>query len=73
MTCVLQSQDPLALAKNMMSYFKQTQPDCILYSQDDCKILIHKGKIFLEPRKEMNFQIIDILIIDFEILEIFAE
>merc|ERR1712156_604850 len=46
MTCVLHNKDPLALAKNMMSYFKQTQPDCILYSQDDCKVLVHKELLY---------------------------
>ena len=46
MDCVLFSKEPLALVNNMDSYFKETNPDCSLFSQDNCEIPIHKELLY---------------------------
>ena len=48
MSCVLYNKEQIALASYMIKYFKQRPPDCVLFSEDNSKILIHKGKFFLE-------------------------
>ena len=46
MTCVVLSKAPLALVKNMESYFKQNPPDCSLFSQDNFEFPVHKEVLF---------------------------
>ena len=46
MDCVLFSKEPLALVNNMDSYFKETNPDCSFFSQDNCEIPIHKELLY---------------------------
>ena len=46
MTCVVVSKTPLALVKNMESYFNQNPPDCSLFSQDNFEFPVHKEVLF---------------------------
>ena len=54
MSCVLYNKEQIALASYMIKYFKQRPPDCVLFSEDNSKILIHKGKFFSEGDGEMS-------------------
>ena len=39
-------RDPLLLFDNMDSYFKNTPPDCILFTEDHCAISVHKELLY---------------------------
>ena len=42
MGTLLYNREPLALAHNMDSYFRQKPPDCSLFSKDSCEFPVHK-------------------------------
>ena len=42
MGTLLYNREPLALAHNMDSYFRQKPPDCSLFSKDGCEFPVHK-------------------------------
>ena len=44
--CLVIAQDPLVLCQNMDSYFKNTPPDCSLYSEGNHEISIHKELLY---------------------------
>ena len=46
MSCVLYNKEQISLASYMIKYFKQRPPDCTLFSEDNCKILIHKELLY---------------------------
>ena len=46
MICVLYNKEQISLASYMIKYFKQRPPDCTLFSEDNCKILIHKELLY---------------------------
>ena len=46
MSCVLYNKEQIALASYMIKYFKQRPPDCVLFSEDNSKILIHKELMY---------------------------
>ena len=47
MACVMVSNnEPMALVNSMDSYFNNTQPDCSLFSRDNCEIPVHKDVLF---------------------------
>ena len=46
MDCLLFNNDPMSLVDNMNSYFKNTQPDCSLFSKENHKILVHKELLY---------------------------
>ena len=46
MSCSLYNKEPMALAENMNSYFKETPPDCNLFSKENCQIPIHKELLY---------------------------
>jgi len=46
MSCVLYNKEQIALASYMIKYFKQRPPDCVLFSEDNSKILIHKELLY---------------------------
>ena len=45
-TMSLYNKAPLALVKNMESYFKKNPPDCSLFSQDNFEFPVHKEVLF---------------------------
>ena len=56
MTCTYYIKDPLALVRNMDSYFKQIPPDCSLFSDDDGKVYCGSHRIasqFFDSLKEL--------------------
>ena len=44
--CIVITQEPLVLCNNMDSYFKNTPPDCSLYSEGNHEISIHKELLY---------------------------
>ena len=44
--CLVIAQEPLVLCQNMDSYFKNTPPDCSLYSEGNHEISIHKELLY---------------------------
>ena len=46
MDCLLHNKDPMSLVENMDSYFKNTPPDCSLFSKENHKILVHKELLY---------------------------
>ena len=44
--CLVIAQEPLVLCQNMDSYFKNTPPDCSLYSEGNQEISIHKELLY---------------------------
>ena len=46
MGSLLYNKDPLVLVKNMGSYYKQSPPDCGLFSEDGYEIPLHKELLF---------------------------
>ena len=46
MKCHIYNKEPVGLAANMDSYFKQKPPDCSLFSQDSFEFQIHKELLF---------------------------
>ena len=44
--CIVITQDPFVLCNNMDSYFKNTPPDCSLYSEGNHEISIHKELLY---------------------------
>ena len=46
MDCLLFNKDPMSLVDNMDSYFKNTPPDCSLFSKENHKILVHKELLY---------------------------
>ena len=44
--CLVIAQDPLVLCQNMDLYFKNTPPDCSLYSEGNHEISIHKELLY---------------------------
>ena len=46
MNCCLHNKEPLTLVSNMEMYFKNTLPDCSLFSKDNCEIPIHKELLY---------------------------
>jgi hypothetical protein len=46
MDSILHSRDPLLIFNNMDSYFKNTPPDCILFTEDYCAISVHKELLY---------------------------
>merc|ERR1712051_435135 len=56
MTCTYYIKDPLALVRNMDSYFKQIPPDCSLFSDDEGKVYCGNHRIasqFFDSLKEL--------------------
>ena len=46
MDCVFHSKDPLVIVKSIGSYYKQSPPDCGLFSEDGYEIPLHKELLF---------------------------
>ena len=46
MDSILYIREPLLLFNNMDSYFKNTPPDCILFTEDHCAISVHKELLY---------------------------
>ena len=46
MDSILYIRDPLLLFDNMDSYFKNTPPDCIFFTEDHCAISVHKELLY---------------------------
>ena len=46
MKCHIYNKEPVGLAANMDSYFKQKPPDCSLFSQDSFEFQVHKELLF---------------------------
>ena len=46
MDCLLYNKDPMGFIKNKNSYFKNTSPECSLFSQDNHEIAIHKELLY---------------------------
>ena len=44
--CIVITKEPLVLCNNMDSYFKNTPPDCSLYSEGNHEISIHKELLY---------------------------
>ena len=44
--CIVITKEPLVLCNNMDSYFKNTPPDCSLYSKGNHEISIHKELLY---------------------------
>ena len=46
MKCHIYNKEPVGLAANMDSYFKQKPPDCSLFSQDSFEFQVYKELLF---------------------------
>ena len=46
MSCILYAKEPMVLINNMDTYFKNTPPDCTLFSKNNDEIWVHKELLF---------------------------
>ena len=46
MSCILYAKESMVLINNMDTYFKNTPPDCTLFSKDNDEIWVHKELLY---------------------------
>ena len=46
MSCILYAKEPMVLINNMDTYFKNTPPNCTLFSKDNDEIWVHKELLY---------------------------